>query len=167
MTVIAELNNLLHFNKKLSKKLEKLFQNNFTYKEYVELKNHIIYRNKYFNPKHNYDDFEKQREMVKCILYSTIGQESQDWIKEWSDIFYKIFTGAEPNCYEYEVIKLFVENYYHLMKETGRLKLFVNESYYLYQWQQANQDKKWQFEQDLRVYEEVVENIRQNIRKLA
>lgn len=130
MTVIAELNNLLHFDKKLSKKLEQLFQNHLTFKEYIQIKEHIQYQAKQLKPEFDDKDFEKQRDMISCILYSTIGQESMDWIREWSDIPYEIFMGTEPNSYEYDQIKLFVENYYELMKETGRLKLFVDEAYY-------------------------------------
>lgn len=156
MTVISELNKLVHFDKKLSKKVEKLFQNHFTYREYVGIESHIQHWNKYFNPKYDYDDFERERDMIKCILYSTIGQESMDWVREWSDIPHKMFTGVEPNCYEYEQIKLFVENYYELMKETGRLKMFVDEEYYLNQWRENNKDKKEEMQERLKYYQSLV-----------
>lgn len=142
MTVIAELNNLLYFDKKLSKKLEQLFQNHLTSKEYIQIKEHIQYQAKQLKPEFDDKDFEKQRDMISCILYSTIGQESMDWICEWSDIPYEIFMGTEPNSYEYDQIKLFVENYYELMKETGRLKLCIDKSYHLNKWQEKHKDKK-------------------------
>ena len=167
MTVMTELNNLLHFNKKLSKKIEKLFQNNFTYKEYVEIKKHIEYQGKYLEPKYDYEDFERQRDMIKCILYSTIGQESMDWIKEWSDIPYEIFTGTEPDSYGYDQVKLFVENYYELMKETERLKMFVDEEYYLNKWREKHKDKKEEIQQKLRYYQELVKDCQEALKRLA
>lgn len=166
MTVIEELNNLLHFNKKLSKKLEKLFQTNFTYQEYVKIKEHIQYQSKYLKPKYDYEDFEREREMIGCILYSTIGQESMDWVKEWSDIPYEIFTGTEPNSYGYDQVKLFVENYYELMKETGRLKMFVNEGYYLNKWREKHKDKKDEIQQKLKYYQALVEDCQEALKRL-
>ncbi|OPH34493.1 Uncharacterised protein [Moraxella lacunata] len=127
MTVMNELNHLLSFDKKLSKKLEKLLQKHLTYQEYMNMKNHITYKIRYLKPKYDYDDFAKQRDMISCIFYSTIGQESMDWIDEWSDIPYEIFTGTEPNSYGYDQVKLFVENYYNLMKEQGLLKMVIEE----------------------------------------
>ncbi|STZ56401.1 Uncharacterised protein [Moraxella lacunata] len=166
MTVIEELNNLLHFNKKLSKKIEKLFQTNFTYQEYMKIKEHIQYQGKYLKPKYDYEDFEREREMIRCILYSTIGQESMDWVKEWSDIPYEIFTGTEPNSYGYDQVKLFVENYYELMKETGRLKMFINEDYYLNKWREKHKDKKDEIQQKLKYYQALVEDCQEALRRL-
>ncbi len=166
MTVIAELNNLLHFNKKLSKKMEKIFQTNFTYQEYMKIKENIQYQSKYLKPKYNYEDFEREREMIACILYSTIGQQSMDWIKEWSDIPYKVFTGTEPNSYEYDQVKLFVENYYELMKETGRLKMFIDEDYYLNKWREKHKDKKDEIQQKLKYYQALVEDCQEALKRL-
>ncbi|WP_147287325.1 hypothetical protein [Moraxella bovis] len=108
----------------------------------MKIKEHIQYQSKYLKPKYDYENFEREREMIGCILYSTIGQESMDWVKEWSDIPYEIFTGTEPNSYGYDQVKLFVENYYELMKETGRLKMFINEDYYFNKWREKHKDKK-------------------------
>lgn len=166
MTVIAELNNLLHFNKKLSKKIEKLFQTNFTYQEYKRIESHVQHWGKYFNPKYDYEDFEREREMISCILYSTIGQESKDWISEWSDIPYKMFTGTEPDSYEYEQIKLFVANYYELMKEVGRLKMFVDEEYHLNKWREKHQDKKEEIQQKLKWHQALVADYQEALKRL-
>lgn len=166
MTVISELNNLLHFDKKLSKKLENLFQNHFTYQEYTEIKQHICHQSQYLKPKYDYDDFEKQRDMISCILYSTIGQESMDWVKEWSDIPYEIFTGTEPNSYEYDQIKIFIENYYDLLKETGRLKMFIDEEYHLNQSQAKHQDKKEEIQEKLKYHQKLVEEYQEILTRL-
>ena len=90
-----------------------------------------------------------------------------DWIKEWSDIPYEIFTGTEPDSYGYDQVKLFVENYYELMKETGRLKMFIDEEYYLNKWREKHKDKKEEIQQKLRYYQELVEDCQEALKRLA
>ncbi len=167
MTVTEQLNTLLNFDKKLSKKLEKVLQNHLTYKEYTTLKNHINFQEKYLNPTYDYDDFKKQRDMITCILYSTIGQESQDWIKEWSDIPYKVFTGVAPNSYEYDQIKQFIENYYRLLKQMGGLKMFIDEEYYVNAWREKHKDKKQEYQEKLKRYQEMIKDYQAMIERLG
>ena len=128
MSLVLELQKLFNIDEEVTSKIENSLKETLTEEQYSKLLNEVSSEVKYLKPTYDYKDFEKQRDMISCILYSTIGQESMDWVNEWSDIPYEMFTGTEPNSYEYEQIKLFVENYYNLLKETNHLKMQIDES---------------------------------------
>ena len=130
MSLVLELQNLFNIDEEVTSKIENSLKETLTEEQYSKLLNEVSSEVKYLKPTYDYKDFEKQRDMISCILYSTIGQESMDWVNEWSDIPYEMFTGTEPNSYEYEQIKLFVENYYNLLKATNHLKMQIDESEY-------------------------------------
>ena len=127
MSVTSSLRELVLFDEKIQSKLENAIKNTLTDDEYKKFENRILSSKKYLKPTYDYKDFEKQRDMISCILYSTIGQESMDWVNEWSDIPKKMFTGVQPNSYEYEQIKLFVENYYQKLLVDNELKISLEE----------------------------------------
>ena len=130
MSLVLELQKLINIDEEVTSKIENSLKETLTEEQYSKLLNEVSSEVKYLKPTYDYKDFEKQRDMISCILYSTIGQESMDWVNEWSDIPYEMFTGTEPNSYEYEQIKLFVENYYNLLKKTNHLKMQIDESEY-------------------------------------
>ena len=130
MSLVLELQKLFNIDEEVTSKIENSLKETLTEEQYSKLLNEVSSEVKYLKPTYDYKDFEKQRDMISCILYSTIGQESMDWVNEWSDIPYEMFTGTEPNSYEYEQIKLFVENYYNLLKKTNHLKMQIDESEY-------------------------------------
>lgn len=130
MSFSNELRKILNIDNEVSEKIDISLKGSLTDEQYKKLTDNLSSEIKYLKPTYDYKDFEKQRDMISCILYSTIGQESMYWVDEWSDIPYEMFTGTEPNSYEYDQIKLFIENYYNLMKETNRLKIEIDESEY-------------------------------------
>ena len=125
MSLVLELQKLFNIDDEVTSKIENSLKETLTEEQYSKLLNEVSSEVKYLNPTYDYKDFEKQRNMISCILYSTIGQESMNWVNEWSDIPYEMFTGTEPNSYEYDQIKLFVENYYNLLKEINHLKMQI------------------------------------------
>ena len=125
MSLVLELQKLFNIDDEVTSKIENSLKETLTEEQYSKLLNEVSSEVKYLKPTYDYKDFEKQRNMISCILYSTIGQESMNWVNEWSDIPYEMFTGTEPNSYEYDQIKLFVENYYNLLKEINHLKMQI------------------------------------------
>ena len=125
MSLVLELQKLFNIDDEVTSKIENSLKETLTEEQYSKLLNEVSSEVKYLKPTYDYKDFEKQRNMISCILYSTIGQESMNWVNEWSDIPYEMFTGTEPNSYEYDQIKLFVENYYNLLKESNHLKMQI------------------------------------------
>lgn len=130
MTLSTNLRQLLNLDEELMTKVYNSLKNSLSNDDYNRLSNIVDSELKYLKPIYDFKDFEKQRDMISCILFSTIGQKSMDWINEWSDIPYEMFTGTEPNSYEYDQIKLFVENYYNLMKETNHLEMEIGQQNY-------------------------------------
>ena len=127
MSLVLELQKLFNIDEEVTSKIENSLKETLTEEQYSKLLNEVSSEVKYLKPTYDYKDFEKQRDMISCILYSTIGQESMDWVNEWSDIPKKMFTGVQPNSYEYEQIKLFVENYYQKLLVDNELKISLEE----------------------------------------